>query len=296
MKLKKIHFIINPAAGKVEPILPVISAAFKDSKIEWDISITHKSGDASRLAKTFSEQADVIGVYGGDGTVMEVMSGLMESSTPLAILPGGTANVMAVELGIPGTLQEACELIARGPWELKSMDGGQMGNRHFMLRAGMGFEAEMVNHADRGIKNRWGRLAYFISAFTALKKMKLVHYHITVDHETHVVEGLDCIVANAGSVGYADLKLDQQISISDGLLDAIVLKKIDWSLARYVFRILSKRNPSQDRELVGHWQGKEIKVTSKPAQDLVCDGENLKKAVLHAKILPQAVTILVPKT
>lgn len=294
MKIQKIHIIINPASGRLEPILPVINLAFKDSGIDWGISITKKSGDCTRFAKEYVDKVDAIGVYGGDGTVMEAINGVIDTSTPLAVLPGGTANVMAVELGIPTNLKQACELLAQGAAQVRKIDVCKFGKRHFILRAGMGFEAEMVRKANREIKNKWGRLAYVIAAFEAAKKVKLVNYEITVDGETRSVKGLDCIIANAGSVGFGDLTLDRKIDVSDGLMDLIVLKKWDWSLARYVYRILSKKNPSDDWELVGHWRGKDIKIEAKPAQNIISDGENLGKVELHAKILPEAVGVLVP--
>jgi diacylglycerol kinase (ATP) len=295
MKIKNVHIIINPASGKFEPTLAILNTAFKDTGIDWDISITKKAGDGMRFAKECADKVDMTAVYGGDGTVMEVISGLTETKTPLAILPGGTANVMAVELGIPGGLKEACELITKGPAELKKIDVAKYGRRHFILRTGMGLEAEMVRGADRTIKNHWGRLAYVISGFRALKNTKLATYHIVVDGKEHSVKGVDCIVANAGSVGFGELTMDRKIDVSDGLLDVIVLKKLDLSLFRYIGRILAKRDPSQDRALVGHWQGKDIKIEARPQQVVVCDGEVLGKEPIHTKIFPEAVEILVPK-
>lgn len=294
MKIKTIHFIINPAAGKSEPILPVINDAFKDTGIRWEVSVTQKSGDASRFAKEFAEKADLIAVYGGDGTLMEAVNGLLKTSTPLAVLPGGTGNVMAVEFGIPFNLKEACELITGGQWELRSIDMAKYQKRNFILRAGMGFEAEMVKGADRGIKNRWGRLAYVISGVAALQKIKMVKYTIEVDGKEYSTQGLQCVIANAGSVGFGDLTLEQKISPSDGKLDVIVLKKLHVSLLRYIYRILIKGRPSSDRELVAHYQGEDIRITSKPAQSVVCDGEMLGKAEVHAKVIPGAFKILVP--
>lgn len=294
MKIKIIHFIINPAAGKCEPILPVINEVFKDTDIRWEVSVTQKSGDAGRFAKESADKADLIAVYGGDGTVMEALNGVLKASAPLAILPGGTGNVMAVELGIPFDLKEACELIAGGKWELKSIDLAKFQNRNFILRTGMGFEAEMVKGADRGVKNRWGRLAYVVSGIAALKKIRMVKYTIEVDGKEHSTQGLQCVIANAGSVGFGDLTLEQKISPSDGKLDVIVLKKLHISLLRYIYRILVKGRPSSDRELVAHYQGQEIKITSKPAQAVICDGETLGKIEVHAKIIPRAVKILVP--
>src|SRR6185503_15125823 len=103
-------------SGKEESILPIINTTMKEAGIKWDASITHKAGDAIELAKAAVKQdIDAIAVYGGDGTLMEVIGGLMGSEMPLIILPGGSANVMANELGIPKDLKEACTLISQGP-------------------------------------------------------------------------------------------------------------------------------------------------------------------------------------
>lgn len=295
MKIKHLPIIINPAAGKPEPILAVLNDVFKDSNIKWDVLIVKKDGDAAQFVKELlAEKEQMLGVYGGDGTVMEVMSGLMGTKVPLVIFPGGTANVMAVELGIPLELKEVCEMIREEKYQLKTIDMAQFNKRYFMLRVAFGFEAEMVKGADRESKNKLGRFAYFLSAMKAMKKIKLTEYEITIDDKKQTVRGLTCIVANSGSAGFADLTLLKQIDVSDGLLDVLVIKKFDLSLVKYIWRILIKGNPSEDRELVGHWQGKEIKVTSKPKQEVVCDGEMLDKIAIHAKIIPEAVQVLVP--
>lgn len=295
-KIKKIHIIINPASGRFEPILPTINAALKDSDINWEVSITKNSGDAAKFAKEFSDSADLIAVYGGDGTVMEGINGVMKTKTPLAIFPGGTANVMAAELGIPGNLKEACELLTGDSWELKTIDVGKIDRRHFILRAGMGLEANMVRGANRESKNKWGRLAYVFSAFNAMRKIKMADYTVTVDGKEHKVSGIDCIIANAGSVGFGTLTMDQKIDPSDGKLDVIVLKKFDFSMVQYALRILAKGDPSQDRELVAHFTGEEIHINTAPHQTIICDGETLgKQDDIHAKIIPEAVQIVVPK-
>ena len=114
-KIKNIRIIINPAAGIGESILPVINTAMKEVDIKWEASITHKEGDAIEFAKAaVKEGIDALAVYGGDGTLKEAISGLIGSEIPVLILPGGSANVMATELGIPNDLKEACMLLACG--------------------------------------------------------------------------------------------------------------------------------------------------------------------------------------
>ena len=109
---KKVHTVINPAAGHDEPILNVLNDVFHEAGVDWEVSLTHKSGDATRLAKEAAESGvDLVAAYGGDGTQMEVANGLLGSGVPQAILPGGTGNAMAHDLKVPINLREAAELI-----------------------------------------------------------------------------------------------------------------------------------------------------------------------------------------
>jgi diacylglycerol kinase family enzyme len=111
---KYIHVVINPASGQDQPILNTLNDVFQVFDVDWGVSVTRKSGDAQRFAETaVAEGADVVAAYGGDGTVMEVAQSLIGSDVPLAILPGGTGNLMSVELGIPKNLAKAAEVACR---------------------------------------------------------------------------------------------------------------------------------------------------------------------------------------
>ena len=92
---RKIHVVINPAAGKDEPILNTINKVFHKYEIDWQVSITKKFGDATRLTKqVIANGVDLVAGYGGDGTQMEIANAVMGTNTPMAILPGGTGNAM----------------------------------------------------------------------------------------------------------------------------------------------------------------------------------------------------------
>ena len=108
----KVHVVINPAAGQDEPILNVLNDVFHTARVNWEISLTHKSGDATRFAaEAAASGVDLVAAYGGDGTQMEVANGLLGTGVPQAILPGGTGNAMAHDLGISLKLREAAALI-----------------------------------------------------------------------------------------------------------------------------------------------------------------------------------------
>ena len=295
-KIKNIRIIINHASGKEESILPIINSSMKEAGITWEASITHQAGDAIRFAKAaVKEGIDALAVYGGDGTLMEAISGLLGSEIPLIILPGGSANIMANELGIPYNLKEACMLMSHGPREIQTIDVGQLDKRYFIVGISIGFSADLVKGADRQTKNRIGILAYFFSAAAALKKLKLSRYHLKIDGQEHEVQGLTCIISNTGNLGFTKISLDKHIDVSDGLLDVVVVRKANLSLLKLMVVTLIKRERPDNFGLVEHWQGKEISVSSTPKQTVQCDGEVLKEAPLHIKVIPGAIKVLVPK-
>jgi len=294
-KIKNIHIIINPAAGKKGPALSVINASMKEAGIKWEALITHQVNDGIQFAKAaVKEGVDALAVYGGDGTLMEAISGLIGSEIPLVILPGGSANVMANELGIPTDLKEACALLSHGPLRTKSIDVRQFNNRYFITGISIGFGADLVKGANRESKNKFGILAYFFATAAALKKLKVSHYHIKIDGNEHEVQGLTCMVNNAGNLGFTKISLDKHIDVSDGLLDVVVVRKSNLSLFKLIVITLIKGERPDNFELVDHWQGREISISSSRKQVIQCDGEVMETVPSHIKVIPGAIRILVP--
>ena len=103
---KNVRVILNPSAGSKNPPLRIFNNLFQKANIDWDLVITKERCDGICLAdQAIHDGVDIVAAYGGDGTVMEVASGLQGSGIPMAILPGGTGNILSVELGIPQNLQ-----------------------------------------------------------------------------------------------------------------------------------------------------------------------------------------------
>lgn len=294
---KKLQVIINPAAGVGRPILQALNARLKDTGIEWDVSITHKAGDAERLAKEAVEAgADIVGVHGGDGSVMEVASAVRGTSTPMAIFPGGTANVMSVELGIPSTdVETSIGFIANGNYTTRQIDMGRVNDRLFLLRIGIGLEANMMKSADQEIKNRFGMLAYAFSALNEMRNLAPTLYRIRVDGELHEVEGISCMIANSGNVAIGGLTLSKKIDISDGALDVVIFRRADLAAMISVSAaVVSPNAEATDSPQLEHYQGREIVVEADPPQTISIDGEVIEPTPLTASILPGAVNVIVP--
>jgi len=111
---RRVHVVINPASGKDEPILNVLNDVFREHGVAWDASVTHRYGDAGDQARAaIADGVDLVVAYGGDGTQHEVANAVVGASvvtgrrTPMGILPGGTGNGFAREVGVPKKVRDA---------------------------------------------------------------------------------------------------------------------------------------------------------------------------------------------
>jgi diacylglycerol kinase (ATP) len=296
---RRIHVIVNPGSGQPKPILHTLNAVFRPKGIDWDITLTKQSGDAERFARQAAESgADVVAAFGGDGTVMEVARGLMGLETPMAIFPGGTANLMSVELGIPKDLAKAVEVAADENSLIHSIDvgrfnqAGKVKDGYFLLRVGMGFPARKVEYADRKLKDRFGVMAYTIAAIKAVTAKTEANYRLTVDGKVFEIRTRACQVYNAGNMGKAGTAPVPGISVEDGLLDLLALReKVSSSL---LTRGLVHSIQHSD-ELFYHWQGRQITIEPDPPQPVHIDGEVVGTTPVEIDILPKAIRVLVPR-
>jgi len=290
--IKKIFVIVNPASGKPQPILHTLNKVFRGADTDWDIALTKHSGDAERFARQASENGyDVVAGFGGDGTVMEVARGLLGTNTPMGILPGGTANLMSVELGIPKDLALAAGIIVNPESEVRFVDLGTVNDTYFALRIGMGFSAERVKSADRALKDKYGKMAYSIGALKALTKLKKAEYRITLDGQTIVTQGISCFIDNAGNLGKAGFSAAENISISDGLLDVILIRDASYETYVSMSRVLTSFDP--ESSTFHHWQAREILIETNPPLTLNIDGEIVGQTPISVKVIPQAVRVMV---
>ena len=274
-------------------MLNVLNTVFREAGIDGDVFITKDAGDAERLAREAAEAGvDAVVVYGGDGTVTEAAAGLVGTEVPLAILPGGTANAIALALGIPTDLEAAAALLASDELALRQVDMGRIGDKHFLIAVGIGIPGELAENADREAKDRLGFLAYAFSSIQAVRTVEAVQYTITVDGEQRQTQGVTCLIANGGNFGIPGLNLEQMIDMGDGLLDVLVIRRADVqaivSLAASVVR--------QDESIapLEHWRGRKIEVVAEPRQAIQADGEVLEPGPITAHLLPSAVRFVVP--
>ncbi len=165
----KIKLIANPTAGrnglgKIQETVRLMTSM----GAQVEVALTEYVGHAEELAAA-SYGFDRLVVAGGDGTVNEVINGMMPEPTPLAIIPQGTANVLALETDLPDSLVGQCENAVHGV--IRQVNLGRAGERYFLLMAGAGFDAEIVRRVSLGTKRWLGKGAYLLSALKVLSHL-----------------------------------------------------------------------------------------------------------------------------
>ena len=131
----RVHVVINPASGKDEPILNTLNDVFREHGVDWDVSVTHKYGDASEQARAaIADGVDLVAGYGGDGTQHEIANAVVRAArhggrqVMMGVLPGGTGNGFARELGVPGKLRDAVVLLCTSR-NTRAIDVGRLVDR-----------------------------------------------------------------------------------------------------------------------------------------------------------------------
>jgi diacylglycerol kinase (ATP) len=286
--------IINPAAGQVNPDLKTLNRVLRAAGYHYEVELTVNPGDGKQMAmQAVNRGASFVAACGGDGTIMEVASGLVDSQVPLAILPGGTGNALAKELSIPMNFAAACRLLAGEGAREREIDLGMLADRPFLLRLGVGLEAQITRTADREYKDRVGVLAYITATFQAIGQAPVSHYHIEMDGRVEEVDGLACMVANAGNLGIPGLSISPLVKLDDGLLDVFVLRRAD--IAELSSLAASAMGVPPGPTSVPHWQCSQLSLTADPAQEIEMDGEECGQTPVQVSVAPKALRVIVPE-
>src|SRR5665213_1464039 len=251
-----------------------------------------KSRKAPKYARrAVAEGADVVFVWGGDGTVQRCIDALAGGSATIAILPAGTANLLATNLGVPADLAEAVQAGLRG--HRRPIDTGTVNGEHFAVMAGAGFDALMIKDADRGMKDRIGRAAY---VWTGTKNLTAARAKATirVDGKRFFKGRVSCVlVGNVGEV-FGGVKAFDGARPDDGILElGVVTAKNPVQWTRTLSRVaLGKAEKSP---FVQTARGKKFTVRfDRPFPYELDGGARTKTKKLQVRVHPASIFICVP--
>ena len=223
--MKKMLMIVNPLAGKNKSRGPLYDAAAELSEAGYALSIhnTAGPGDAYSYVLRYGNQFDAVTAAGGDGTLNETASGLLElqNPPPLLYLPQGSTNDFAASLHIPLNPPEAASIIRAN--SIKYLDAGQWNHRHFIYIASFGAFTRSSYAAPQASKNALGHFAYILEGMRDLESLRPYQIHLTADGECLDGEYLFGAICNSTSVG-GILKLEKaRVILDDGLFELLLI-------------------------------------------------------------------------
>ncbi|MCX7596627.1 MAG: YegS/Rv2252/BmrU family lipid kinase [Fischerella sp.] len=291
--------IFNPVAGQgdSEQDLAKIQKIL-EPEIDLDIRFTTEEIGADELAHDAVKRGvEAIIASGGDGTLSAAAAAVVGSDIPFGIISRGTANAFATALGIPDTIEAACETILQG--ETRIVDTADCNGYPMVLLAGIGFEAETVEKADREAKNRFGVLAYIIAGFQQLRQLQSFDVEIETEDKVIKTSAAAVTVANAAPPTSVLAQGPAGIIADDGLLDLTVVAPVNKAAAiAATFHLFQTASTGEavERSDIGYLRAKQFKITTDPPQKVVVDGELLGKTPVEIRCLPASLKVFVPLT
>lgn len=248
---------------------------------------------SERVQARLPEGWECVAAVGGDGTVAAAAHALVGGGVPLGIVPVGTGNLVARELGIPLSLDESVSLLAGSPG-VRRIDAMRIAGRTFLLNAGVGINAEVIDQTSRLGKSLFGRSAYVGTAVWKVLQAKPQRIELTVDGDTRVYEATDVAISNCGILAKGLNPNGPDVRADDGKIDVCVLcMKTALEYPWYYFlRWVAPRHVNQIvHELVAH---ERVSVRSAAPLVVQADGDIVGATPIEVEVLPSALSVLVP--
>ena len=298
----RLKIILNPSSGRetarsnIENVLSYL--AMKGSVERADINYTAKRFDAMNFAiDTDPEEYDMLIAAGGDGTINEVVTGIMRSEIdiPVAIYNSGTVNDFATINHLPSSPADFARML-EDP-EFVRVDCGKAGDSYFMNVLAGGSFADVIYNVQPDLKTALGPVAYWISAMKDIPSLNSSQ-HITIHNgdETIDTDAVMFFVSNTSSVG-GFRNLMSRADVTDGLLDVMVLKKMERTEIMPLFgKIIVGDHINSDKVI--YFQATDFSIEAPEAESTITldlDGEKGPSLPIRISCVPRAINLVTPR-
>ncbi len=292
---RRVAVILNPIkvedVGQFRTIVGSMARESGWSEPTWQYTTVEDPG-TGMAEKAAVSGADLVIVCGGDGTVREVCAELAGTGIPVGIIPAGTGNLLARNLDVPLYLRSAIDVALNGQdraIDLVKVAGDGLEDTHFMVMAGMGFDAAIMEGVNEDIKKRIGWVAYVVSGLKSLM-FPAIKVEIQIDDEEPTTHRARTVVV--GNVGFlqAGMPLLPDAAIDDGVLDVVIIHPRQFLSWITVAMRVMRKSPIVD-ETLDRRTGARVRVTAAadtPRQldgDSVGEGRELRMECVHGRLL-----------
>ncbi len=293
---KKLYFIANPCSGtgKVKTQLYPIIQVFSDGGYDVTVHFTSERGDATVQAAALDDSYETIVCCGGDGTLNEVITGLMHNKNKykLGYIPAGTLNEWSGGLKISRNMKKAAEDILQN--NIVPLDIGRFGNNYFSYTASFGAFTEASYSAPQNVKNMLGKVAYLFEGIKTLNNIRPIKVNVNCDGKEIEGDFIFGTVSNSLSVGGVVHYNEAIVELGDGLFEVLLIRfpKNILELNNVVSAILKK---DFNHEGIEFMQAKKVVFSEAGEIDWTLDGEHIApQDTIEVENLHSAIDFLIP--
>ncbi len=294
--MKKVKVIFNPSSGRQNDKrkIDIISNILMDNGYIVGRFATKKKYDAmNETIKSCGEDWDILIACGGDGTINEVATGIVKGGRkiPVAILATGTVNDFATSMKLPTGPKAFCKMIMNE--NIIDVDLGKANNKYFVNVLAGGMITDVAHQVPAEMKALLGRTAYYIAGLKEVPKQMLNPFHIKIESEEYTSEDeiILFLVTNTASIG-GFKGLVPKAQVEDGLLDCIIIKKVEIADIIPVFINLIKGDITAHSNVI-HFKTKKIKIESKEKMQFDMDGEYGGELPILLEVMPASFSMFI---
>ena len=308
---RSVMLILNPKSGKqqiylswlnklfgwnnvnrgyaTKEIIAIIKPIFESKGIAFNYAYTDYGGHAKELAQNaVNNDVDTVIAMGGDGTINEVVNGIVGSGVRLGVIPYGTANVFGISFDLPTQLEAACDKIVAG--ETSTIDIGSINGHYFVCMAGVGFDAYIIKKADKSLKKLIGGISYVFLAMVEYFRYRFHPIVFQVDDDPTPKRAYFLIICNTKYYG-GKYVVSDKTDPSDGMLDICLIK--DKGLLTAISCIFQLAlGKLKGGKMVEKLQCKTIRIRAFGKHRVHCDAEFVGYVPVTVNIHPQAIKII----
>ncbi|MGH2351585.1 MAG: diacylglycerol/lipid kinase family protein [Chloroflexota bacterium] len=287
----RVVLLVNPVAGMRPAAVGEIETVLRSRGASVETVVTTQPGEGTAIARrTAARSVDVLLACGGDGTLNEAVNGLAGTDTALAVIPAGTMNVWAREVGIPADPARAAALLWTG--ERRRIDLGRAGERYFLLMAGIGFDADVAAQVTRPEKRRWGPLAYVGRGIVTAVRWPRQRMWLLIDGRPLRRRILFLVVGNTRLYGGV-VNITHRAVADDGLLDVCLFggQGMAEKLA-HALRIFTRSHTRH--RTVEYYRVQRLTLVTRPRVSVQVDGDTIGTTPMTFEAVPRALKVVVP--
>jgi YegS/Rv2252/BmrU family lipid kinase len=293
MRKPSVAVIINPAAGRMGPgAIDSLYAFYSKNSVIREFDLTEKAGDAEAFTESVARKgsAELLVVVGGDGTLNEVVNGLLPGGPPIGYIPGGTTNVIRYELKLPEELEAAARITLRGrPMKIHP---GLANGRRFLLMTGVGIDGEIVKSVSYGWKKILGKGEYIRVGIEKIFTYPRVDLRVSMGGQEVPGEFPWVLIARSSHYG-GKWKIVREASLDKVALKGYLFKK-GGVINFFLYGLKSLLGFEFSESEVEKIEGLEIRIDSNLSVPYQVDGDFAGTLPLHVGVDENYVEIMVP--